>query len=91
MKNLLVGLVLTALGAWGLVTWWSVFGFVMRGLVPFLLLLVGLIAIFAGYRKTASQERRVETAPDNGKSVDPIAARVASDLGAQAPGDGIFQ
>ncbi len=57
MKNLLIGLVLAGLGAWGLVTWWNVFGLVMRGIIPFSLLVLGLVAIFAGYRKGAQVSR----------------------------------
>lgn len=39
------------LGIWGMLSWWSVFGLVMRGLVPFFLLLVGSIALLAGSRR----------------------------------------
>lgn len=51
MKHLLVGLVLTGLGIWGIVSWWDVFGLCMRGVVPFSLLVLGLVAILAGYRR----------------------------------------
>jgi hypothetical protein len=57
MKHLLVGLILTGLGIWGIVSWWDVFGLCMRGVVPFSLLVLGLVAILAGYRRgTASAE-----------------------------------
>jgi hypothetical protein len=53
MPHLLAGLILAGLGIWGIVTWWEVFGLVMRGVVPFCLLMLGLVAILAGYRKKA--------------------------------------
>ncbi len=51
MVHLIVGLVLLILGAWGLIEWWDDFGELMRGLVPLLLVLVGLAAIGAGFKK----------------------------------------
>jgi hypothetical protein len=53
MAHLLAGLILVGLGVWGIVTWWNVFGMVMRGVVPFVLLMLGLVALLAGYRKKA--------------------------------------
>ncbi len=55
MTHLVVGLVLAGLGVWGIIAWWDVFGLVMRGVVPFTLLVVGLIAILSGYRKGAER------------------------------------
>jgi hypothetical protein len=53
MTHLVFGLVLVALGVWGIVAWWGLFGLVMRGVVPFFLLVVGLVAIIAGYRRNS--------------------------------------
>lgn len=57
MVHLVIGLALTALGVWGVVAWWDVFGLVMRGLVPFVLLVFGLVALLSGYRQTAQPKR----------------------------------
>jgi hypothetical protein len=54
MKHLLGGLVLICLGIWGVVSWWDSFGLVMRGLVPFLALVLGPIAIVSGLRRLST-------------------------------------
>ena len=45
MTNIIVGAVAIVLGLWGRLVWWSEFGVVLRGLVPFALLIVGLLFI----------------------------------------------
>jgi len=55
MPHLVVGLILSALGIWGVIAWWSWFGLVMRGVVPFCLLLFGLLAILSGCRREGGQ------------------------------------
>ncbi len=55
MIHLIVGLGTLCLGAWGIITWWEHFGEVLRGLIPFLLVVVGLAAIGAGFRKTTGE------------------------------------
>jgi hypothetical protein len=49
--HLIVGLVLLILGSWGIIEWWNDFGELLRGLVPLSLVLVGLAAIGAGFKK----------------------------------------
>ncbi len=49
--HFVIGMILTGLGVWGIIAWWSVFGFVMRGVIPFVLLFFGLIAIIASCRR----------------------------------------
>ena len=51
MSHLMVGLISVGLGIWGMASWWSVFGLVMRGIIPFFLLVFGLIAILAACRR----------------------------------------
>lgn len=51
MIHLIVGLATLCFGAWGMIAWWDHFGEVLRGLVPLLLVLVGLAAIGAGFQK----------------------------------------
>jgi hypothetical protein len=58
MIDLIVGLALVALGAWGVIGWWDDIGELLRGLVPLLLLLVGLAAIGAGWCKTRCQAQQ---------------------------------
>lgn len=53
--HFVVGMILTGLGVWGIIAWWSVFGFVMRGVIPFVLLFLGLIAIIASCRRPAEE------------------------------------
>lgn len=51
MSHLTVGLISIGLGLWGMASWWSVFGLVMRGVIPFALLVFGIIAILAACRR----------------------------------------
>ena len=48
MLHVVIGLVLLVLGVFGIISWWTDFGLVLRGLVPFLFLIAGLIAIGSG-------------------------------------------
>lgn len=49
MRHLIAGLGFIALGLWGMFAWWTSFGMVMRGLIPFALLGVGLLALLSSY------------------------------------------
>ena len=51
MPIIVFGLVLMALGMWGLAAWWWSFVELLRGLVPFALILLGLVALGAGVTK----------------------------------------
>ncbi len=53
MPHLITGLILSGLGVWGIINWWNLFGLVMRGVVPFFLLVFGLVAILASTRRFA--------------------------------------
>lgn len=48
MKHVIFGLVSALLGIWGIIVWWDEFGDVMRGLMPLVLLIIGIIGIMAG-------------------------------------------
>ncbi len=52
MRDLIVGLIFLSLGAWGIIAWWEDFGELLRGVIPLLLVLVGLAAIGAGFQRT---------------------------------------
>ncbi len=78
MVHFVIGMILTGLGIWGVIAWWSVFGFVMRGVIPFLLLFLGLIAIIASCRRT-EEERAPAPQPDpelEDDLLDPAAGRM---------------
>lgn len=52
MAHTIVGVVCLVLGVLGIVFWWGALGTVLRGLIPLLLLIVGLVAIASGlFRK----------------------------------------
>lgn len=55
MIHLIGGLVTLVLGVWGIIAWWNHFGELLRGLIPLLLVLVGLAAIGSGFRKTIGE------------------------------------
>jgi len=48
LLHVVVGLALLVLGIFGIISWWSDFGLVLRGLIPFSLVILGLIATGAG-------------------------------------------
>ena len=54
VKHIVGGMVVLCLGLWGLVAWWPTFGMVMRGVVPFALLAVGLVAVVSGLRRISA-------------------------------------
>lgn len=64
MKHMVAGLVMVALGLWGMVAWWNIFALVVRGLVPFALLGMGLIALLAAYRRMELESREEEDVRD---------------------------
>ncbi|MBF0179740.1 MAG: hypothetical protein HQM03_06910 [Magnetococcales bacterium] len=51
MPIIVFGLIAMALGIWGLSTWWWSFVELLRGLIPFLAILLGLVALGAGVTK----------------------------------------
>jgi hypothetical protein len=51
MKHLVVGALLSLLGLVGLISWWPTFGLVMRGVLPFTLLLFGIVGMYSGLRR----------------------------------------
>ena len=56
MKHFVLGVVLIILGIWGMFVWWENFGRVMRGLLPFFFLAVGLVALLSSYYRFAEQD-----------------------------------
>ena len=67
---------LTSLGIWGLHTWWANFGIVMRALVPFFLLVSGLVALFSSYyRMSGDDEEEAGEEPAKDATDEPLEAR----------------
>jgi hypothetical protein len=48
MANIIFGLVALALGLWGVSVWWWSIVEILRGLIPIVLILLGLVALGAG-------------------------------------------
>ncbi|MEO5377235.1 MAG: hypothetical protein H7832_05560 [Magnetococcus sp. DMHC-6] len=55
MANIVFGLISMALGLWGLSVWWWSIAEVLRGIVPILLILLGLVALGAGITRMREQ------------------------------------
>ncbi len=49
MTNIIGGLIAIVLGLWGMLAWWEDFGELMRGLVPFALIVLGLLSLASKY------------------------------------------
>ena len=60
MWHLLIGIVLMTLGLWGMSAWWSVFGLVMRGVLPFMMIIIGLVALLSSYYRIQSAYEDLE-------------------------------
>jgi len=58
MTNIIGGLIIIVLGIFGLIFWWEEFGQVLRGLVPFALIISGLLSIASKYRKQENGESK---------------------------------
>ena len=56
MWHLMAGVLFITLGLWGMSAWWSVFGFVMRGVLPFLMIVAGLVAVLSSYYRLANND-----------------------------------
>lgn len=77
MKHLVAGLILACLGIAGLVAWWPTFGMVMRGVVPFCLVAVGLVAMLSGWRSLSLAAEREERGGDSPGPSGPRRKRAA--------------
>ncbi len=57
MSNIIAGLVAVVLGIWGLLVWWEDFGEVMRGFIPFALIVIGLLSLASKYNNRKKEEQ----------------------------------
>jgi hypothetical protein len=55
MANIIFGLVALALGLWGVSVWWWSIVEVLRGVVPVMLILLGIVALGAGVTRMREQ------------------------------------
>jgi uncharacterized membrane protein len=60
MRHFVLGCILIVLGIWGMFTWWESFGRVMRGVLPFVLLSVGLVALMSSYYRFTERDLGLE-------------------------------
>lgn len=51
MGNIIFGIIALGLGIWGIITYWFLFKEVMQGLMPFVLLITGVVLIITSTRK----------------------------------------
>lgn len=65
MPSIIAGLLAFAMGLWGLSVWWYSVEELLRGLIPLVLLLFGMVALMAGVS-------RVATVSDDEKSDDEL-------------------
>ena len=66
MPKIIFGLISMALGLWGVAAWWWSIVELLRGLVPLLLLILGLVALGAGISRIR-----------NGHSAEPMDAELS--------------
>ena len=64
MWHLIIGIVLMTLGLWGMSAWWSVFGLVMRGVLPFTMIIIGLVALLSSYYRIQNAYEELEEDED---------------------------
>ncbi len=64
MWSIIGGIVAAVLGVWGLIAWWPDFLQVLRGAIPILAVLGGVVAIIAGASsvKEAREAKKAEMA-----------------------------
>lgn len=77
--GIVIGVVLVILGAWGLVTWWSLFVRGLMAAVPILAVVVGvvLLVFFVSEIRSSFQESaEMETAEEKGsEKTEPAASK----------------
>lgn len=54
MPSIIAGLLAFAMGLWGLSVWWYSVEELLRGLIPLLLLLFGMVALMAGVSRVST-------------------------------------
>lgn len=57
MAHIIGGAIAAVLGIWGVIGWWDNFGDFLRGAVPLMLLIGGLIALNTGIKLFQSKKK----------------------------------
>ncbi len=60
MSTVIIGLLAIAFGLWGLTVWWWSVVEVLRGVIPIVLLLVGMVALAAGVTQVRQEDVKDE-------------------------------
>jgi len=55
MPNIIIGLLSISVGLWGVSVWWFSLAELLRGVVPLLLLLFGMVALMAGVTRVKNE------------------------------------
>ncbi len=71
MATIIFGLICLSLGLWGMSAWWWSLVELVRGLVPMLLVFLGLIALGAGVTKMRDANTRTPRDPEMMDSFSP--------------------
>ena len=58
MTNIIVGLLAIAFGLWGMTVWWWSVAELLRGLVPVILILIGVVALAAGVSAVRNEKEK---------------------------------
>lgn len=58
MPHIIGGVIVAILGLWGIIGWFDNFGDFLRGAVPLLLLIGGLIALNTGLKQRLTKSKR---------------------------------
>lgn len=59
MPSIIIGLLALSLGLWGLSVWWYSVVELLRGLVPLILVLTGMLALMAGVTRIRTEKHDV--------------------------------
>lgn len=55
MPNIIIGLLSISIGLWGVSVWWYSLAELLRGLVPLILLVFGMVALMAGVTRVRNE------------------------------------
>jgi len=75
MPSIIVGLLALAFGIWGLTVWWWSVVELLRGLIPVILLLIGILSLATG----VSEVRQEQEVKDEDLLDDELDADIALD------------
>ena len=75
MPSIIVGLLALAFGIWGLTVWWWSVVELLRGLIPMVLLLIGILSLATG----VSEVRQEQEVKDEDLLDDELDADIALD------------